>query len=111
METGANKAYAATMASGGTTANVNLWRAYERVYVQVPASVGAAINVNVSLDGITYSPHYFMIPSSTVQFARAVIPSTVTNCFVEIPGGYSYYQIEATAAVANGAVFKIIGNH
>ena len=114
MQNGSLKAYNATFTSGSTfSAIVNLARSYEKVYVYVPAGgAAAAVHVNASVDGgnACVAQHLF-VRSSTVQFARLTIPSSVTNAVVELPGGFTHYQLEASAAVTNGATFKIFGNY
>jgi hypothetical protein len=114
METGALKTYNVTFASGSTFSTIlNLTRSYPKVYVYVPAGgAGAAVHVNASADGgLTCVPSYTLISSSTVQFARVTVPSSVTNSVVELPGGFTHYQLDASAAVTNGATFKVFGNY
>lgn len=113
---GANSVFAATMSSGGTlTAEVDLGRVFENVYMLVPSgTTNSAYFIKVartaSASGGTY--HRCTHPplnSSTVTTNDFVIASGATGRVIPIPNGIRYMKIESEIAIADGATYRIFG--
>lgn len=109
MSHGALSIFNATMASGATlTSEVDLGRSWARVYLD---PTGAASEVRfqaAATSGGTYRQVYLPQPgTSTVQANIWKVSSGISGGLIEAPAGLRYIKVETTAAVANGASFKL----
>jgi hypothetical protein len=115
MGYGVDAIFPATMASAGTlTSEVNLSRAWGRVYLEIPSMTS---NTQIHIQGAytstsgggTYRRIYFdTLNSSTVGTNVYAIASAVTNAIVPIPPGIQFVKVETTATVNDGCTFRLI---
>lgn len=103
----------ATMASGATlSTEVDLSKSFSRVYLEIPSM---ASGTDVFLQGANASGGTFrriyMAPSNSDDTPSAwSVDSTITNCFVEIPGALRFVKVElGTAMTATTANFNFVG--
>jgi hypothetical protein len=99
------------MASGDSlTSALDLGKAYGTVYVEIastPSQSEHRIRAAASLGGTYNTVHHPAINSSTVAVNPYVIPSAITGALVPIPGGLRYIKIFASAAMTNGATYRV----
>lgn len=113
MGHGCESIYTASMASGDSlTSAIDLGRVYATVYVEIvsiPSNSEHQIRAAGTLAGTYNTVYHPAINSSTVAVNIYKIPSSVTGALVPIPGGFRYIKVYATAAMTNGATYKIYG--
>lgn len=113
MGHGAVTKFFSTMSSAGTTsAEVNLGRNWEKVYLVVPSLTSNSqihIKASESAGGTFRRICHPAINSSTVSTPNDfAIGSAATNRMVPIPNGFQYLKVETTATVDSGQTFTII---
>lgn len=110
MSYGPITVHTVTMASAGTLSSEHdLGRSWKKVYLD-PTGATSEVRIQAATaSGGTYRQVYHpSINSSTVGANIFKIPSSVSGGLIEIPAGLQFIKIETTAAVANGATFKLI---
>lgn len=112
MGHGAQAVFTATMASGGSlTSALDLGRGFPSVYLQIqstPSNSEYGIYAADVLVGPYAQVHHPALNSSTVGTNPYRIASSVTAALVPIPAGaFRFIKIFATAAMDNGAVYKL----
>jgi hypothetical protein len=111
MGHGAWSPYLVSMASGDSlTSALDLGRAFPSVYVEIastPSNCDHRILAAASLTATYNTVYHPAINSSTVAVNPYVIASGVTGAIVPIPGGFRFIKIFATAAMTNGATYKV----
>lgn len=111
MGHGLYKVYTVTMASGGTlTSEIDLGRAYENVYLQIPAMSNVQLHFQAAAEA---GGTYYRICHPTGAAATPLNPdfgiaSAATSRIVPIPNAFQVFKIETTATIDNGAVFKVL---
>ncbi len=113
MGQGTEAIYVVSMASGDSlTSALDLGRAFPSVYVEIasiPSNSEHRIRAAASLNGVYNTVYHPAINSSTVTVNPYIIPSGVTGGLVPIPGGFRFIKIFASAAMANGATYRVYG--
>ena len=102
--------FTVSMLSGESlTSAIQLGRSWTNVYALLPSfSTNAAVELFASNDGVAYNRvMHPSVNSSTVTTNPYLISAAVTG-WVKIPADFPYIKLHATAAVANGATFKVI---
>lgn len=102
--------FTASMPSGESlTSAIQLGNAWTNVYALIPSfSTNATVEIFGSNDGVLYNRvMHPSINSSTVTTNPYLISAAVTG-WVKIPAEFPYIKLHATAAVNNGATFKVI---
>ena len=110
MAHGAVTVFQTTIASAATlSSELDLGRAWNRVYID-PTGANSEVRMQAAAtSGGTYRQVYHPpINSSTVGNNIFKIPSATSGGITEIPGGFRFIKIEATAAVTNGNTFNLI---
>lgn len=111
MGFGAYAPYIVSMVSGDSlTSALDLGRAFPSIYVEIastPSNSEHRIRAAATLSGTYNTVYHPAINSATVAVNPYVIPSTVTGAIVPIPGGFRYIKIFASAAMTNGASYRI----
>lgn len=113
MGHGVFRAYSFTMAAAGTTAVVDLGRAFSRVYLQVPSMTSSAnLDLYASPDG---TQGYYQlgkeIPNTTTvqSWSFTVAASAAANGrLVPIPAGFQCYRVLADSAPAGAQKFMLL---
>ena len=103
------KVFETVIASGATlSAELDLGRAYKKVYLDMAGAKAEVRLQGASETGGTYRSILHPIPNTTTVQANAYkIASAISGFIAEIPGGFRFIKVETTAAVADGATFKI----
>ena len=103
--------YTVSMASGDSlTSALDLGRAFGTIYVEIastPSNSEHRVRAAATLAGTYNTVYHPAINSSTVAVNPYVIPSTVTGALVPVPGGLRFMKIIASAAMTNGATYRI----
>ncbi len=112
MGHGFQTVFTVTMASGGSlTSAIDLQRGFPSVYIQIsstPSGSEYRFRASDTLAGVYSTVYHPSLNSSTVGVNPYVIPSSVTGVLIPIPaGGFRFLKIYATAAMDNGAVYKL----
>ncbi len=112
MSYGPNTVYKVTFASAGTfSSELDLKRTWKKLYVDATGALAEMRMVATDAAGGTYRQVYHpSINSATVAANIFKIPSSTSGGYIEIPAGFRFIKLEVTAAIANGATFKIIAS-
>ena len=111
MGHGTWQVFTVTMASGGSlSTHADLGGGYPTAYLEVsstPSQSAHQIRAAYQAAGPFNTVYHPSINSSTVAANAYTIPSGVTGALVPIPGGIRFLKVYATAAMDNGANYRI----
>lgn len=100
-----------TMASGGSlTSAIDLGRPYPSVYLEIsstPSQSEHRVLAAATLSGAYNTVYHPAINSATVAANIYKIPSGATGAMIPVPGGLRFLKVFATAAMDNGAVYRV----
>ena len=108
---GRERVFDATVASAGTSsAEIDLGGYYNRVMIEIPASITWSTQILVSsTKGGTYRNLYTGLADNDTSDSIFQVATAVANCFLPIPAPGRYIKVETTSAAAAGALYKIVG--
>ena len=103
--------YSGSIASGASTISINLVKAWDAVYVQLPTfSTAAELAVYGSTDDSTYLPLFERINTAPVQYQAMAISTGVASSggMAQFARPPQYLQFRASAVVSGGVVIKVL---
>lgn len=100
-----------SMASGNSlSAELDLGRGYPTIYLEIsstPSQSEHQIYAAAVASGVFNPVYQPSVNSSTVSNNIYKIGSGITGALVPIPGGLRHIKVYATAAMTNGAAYRI----
>lgn len=111
MSYGPRSVFTVNCASNITlTSAIDLGRAWNKVFLEIPTMTSGTniyIKAADSATG-TFRNVYDRVVSSTAAALIVNIPSSVTNCLVDLPSGLQHVKVELTTAMTATSVnFKV----
>lgn len=111
MSYGPIKVFSGAIASGASSTQIFLDKAYSKVFAEIGSmSTAAALDLWGSSDGSTYRPSYERVNTASVQYQAVSISTSVgaNGGIAPIEAIYPYLQFRASAVVSGGVAIKLI---